>query len=81
MVVFRAVIRLRGGTAPAASPDVVRDVAQAASFDGEPFLRALRHSRGEASLKADEAKLVIGGYLRGMEALVSYLDRFHPQTS
>jgi len=36
----------------------------------------VRHVRGERALAPAEAAEVLGGYLEGMERLVTHLDRF-----
>ena len=41
-----------------------------------PFVRVIKHVRGETTLKAADATATLGGYLRGMEQLVSHLDKY-----
>ncbi|HEX4683440.1 MAG TPA: nucleotidyltransferase domain-containing protein [Gemmatimonadaceae bacterium] len=76
MIIFRSVVRLHGGVAPTDNVALVGDVAGRAGFDAEPFARVVRHVRGEATLKPADVAPVLAGYLRGMEQLVAYLDRY-----
>jgi len=76
MIIFRAFLRLHGGTPPKDNIALSDEVAKRAGFDATAFNRVVRHVRGEAPLKSAEAGDVLGGYLRGMEQLVSYLDRY-----
>ena len=76
MVIFRAVIRLHGDTPSTDNVAVSEAVARLAGFDASPFERVVRHVRGEQRIAPDDAGTVLGGYLRGMEALVEHLDRF-----
>lgn len=78
MIIFRAFIRLQGGTAPKDNVALSQEVASLAGFDGEPFKRVIRHVRGEESIKPGDATAVLGGYLRGMEQLVGFVDRYQP---
>jgi hypothetical protein len=52
-----------------------------AAFDGDPFKRVIRHVRGEESIKPGDAGVILSGYLRGMEQLVGYLDRYQPPSA
>jgi hypothetical protein len=76
MIIFRAFIRLQGAKPAVDNVTLTQDVAGRAGFDAAPFLSVVRHVRGEAPLKPADASSVLGGYLRGMEQLVSYLDRY-----
>lgn len=76
MIVFRAVLRMHGEKPPKDNIALSEATARVAAFDATPFARVVRHVRGEATLKGDDVRHVLGGYLRGMEALVSYLDRY-----
>jgi predicted nucleotidyltransferase len=80
MIILRAFIRLQGAVPPKDNVAMAQEAAALASFDAAPFVRVVRHVRGEAPLKASDAGDVIGGYLRGMEQLVNYLDRYQPAT-
>ncbi|HVA57137.1 MAG TPA: hypothetical protein VNF92_04555 [Gemmatimonadaceae bacterium] len=79
MVVFRAVERLRGQTPSRDNVELSRAVASAAGVDPEVFVRVVRHVRGEQKLAAADAPSVLDGYLRGVEAVVHYLDGFSAQ--
>jgi hypothetical protein len=76
MVVFRAVLRLRGERPPTDNIALVNAVASAAGLDASPFTRVIAHKRGEAPLRGDEVGPVLAGTLAGMQALVAYLDQF-----
>jgi hypothetical protein len=77
-VIFRAVLRLHGERPPADNIALSTAVASRAGFEAEPFERVVRHVRGERVLKSNDASAVLPGYLRGMEQLVSHLDRYQP---
>ena len=76
MVIFRALLRLRGEKPPADNVGLSEQVAKLAAVDAAPFARVLRHKRGEAKLKPADAAGVLTGYLAGMEGVVRYLDQF-----
>lgn len=76
MVVFRGVARLHGKVPPQDYTALSADVATLAGFDAAPMQRAVEHVRGTNKLRRDEAGAVLAGYMAGMEALKSYLDRF-----
>ena len=76
MIIFRAFVRLHGGTTPKDNVALVGEVARFAGLDGSPFVRVIKHVRGESTLKATEATATMGGYLRGMEQLVAHLDQY-----
>ncbi|MDE3053747.1 MAG: nucleotidyltransferase domain-containing protein [Gemmatimonadota bacterium] len=76
MVMFRAVERLRGVTPSRDNAELSRSVAAAAHIDAEPFLRVVRHVRGESRLAPGDAPGVLDGYLHGMEGVVRWLDGF-----
>ena len=78
MIILRAFVRLQGKTAPKDNLALVDEASRFAGFDGAPFTRVVRHVRGEGEIKSAEAGEVLSGYLRGMEGLVGYLDRFQP---
>jgi hypothetical protein len=78
MIIFRAFLRLQGAAAPKDNVSLVQEVARTAAFDPEPFKRVVRHVRGEQTMAASDAGSVLSGYLRGMEQLVAYLDRYQP---
>jgi hypothetical protein len=76
MIVLRSFVRLLGTSAPKDNVELVQHAAKAASFDPDPFVRVVRHVRGEAALKSGEAPEVLAGYLRGMSQLVAFIDRY-----
>ena len=76
MVIFRAVLRLRGEVPPLDNVKVVEQVAAGAGLDSAPFERIVRHKRGEVTLRPADAGAVLAAYLEGMQRLVKYLDQF-----
>jgi hypothetical protein len=80
LVIFRAVLRLHGVTPERDATRVIQEVATHCAFDPAPFLSVAALVRGTA-LSNGEAETVLAGYLRGMDLLVEYLDRFTPPTA
>jgi hypothetical protein len=78
MVLFRAIIRLHGQTPPADTVELCREVGRLAGFDPEPFSRVVRHVRGEAKVKPGDAGSLLTEYVRGVQQLVTHLDRYTP---
>lgn len=76
MVIFRAVLRLRGEPAPLDNAALIQRVSGAAGIDGTAFEDVARHKRGERALKPADAGRVLAAYLDGMQRLVKYLDQF-----
>lgn len=76
MVIFRAVVRLHGAAPPTDNEALSRDLAGRAGFASEPFVRVVRHVRGDEKIARSDAGSVLEGYLSGMERLVAHLDRF-----
>jgi hypothetical protein len=76
MVLFRAVLRLHGERPGADNVGLAERVGSLAGFDAAPFVRAVRHVRGETRLAADAAGSTLAGYLAGVERLVAYLDQY-----
>ena len=76
MIIFRAFVRLHGETPPTDNAALVDVVARRVQLDASPFVRVIKHVRGESTLKATDATATLGAYLRGMEQLVAYLDRY-----
>jgi hypothetical protein len=76
MVIFRALLRLKGDVPPADNVALATQVASLARTEAEPFVRVLRHKRGEQRIKGAEAQAVLSGYLSGMQSVVRYLDQF-----
>lgn len=81
MILFRAFLRLHGEKPPTDNAVLAEAVGRRAGFDAAPFVRVIRHVRGETPLKVAEAHAVLEGYLQGTEQLVSYLDTHEPSTS
>ena len=81
MIIFRAMLRLHGDTPAKDNIQVAEAVARRIGFDAAPFDRVVRHVRGEKPLATSEVSTVLGGYLRGMEQLVSHLDQYEPDGS
>jgi len=80
MVIFRAVERLNEAVPPTDYERLSHDVARRAGFDAEPFVRVVRHVRGTEKIGSSDASTVLAGYLGGMTELVSYLDRYEPES-
>jgi hypothetical protein len=76
MIIFRAFVRMHAEKPPTDNVALVEAVARHVKLDAAPFVRVIKHVRGENTLKSTEAPATLGGYLRGMEQLVSYLDRY-----
>lgn len=78
MVIFRAMLRLHGEKPPTDNVALATSVARHAGFNADPFAQVVRHVRGEQPIKAADVGPILSGYLRGMEQLVEYLDRYQP---
>jgi hypothetical protein len=76
MVVFRAVVRLHGGSPPADYEALAALVGREAGFDAAPFVRVVRHVRGSERVPPEAAESVLASYLDALGALVAYVDRF-----
>ena len=76
LVVFRALLRLHGDRPPTGHEALVAEASRLGAFDGEPFLRVVRHVRGEDRLKGAATGETLSRYLAAMEELVHHLDRF-----
>jgi predicted nucleotidyltransferase len=76
MVVFRAVLRLRGETPPTDNVELSQKVAAAAGMDASPFMQVIWHKRGEPKIASEEIPRVLEAYLAGVQKLVRYLDQF-----
>ena len=74
MVIFRGVARLSGETPPQDYEALAKMVAARAGLSADPFVKVVRHVRGEEKLPRESAVTVLEGYLAGMEKLVAYLD-------
>ena len=80
LVIFRAVLRVHGVKPERDATRVIQDVATRCGFDPAPFTAVSALVRGTA-LPKGEAERVLAGYVRGMDILVEYLDRFTPPTA
>jgi len=80
MVIFRALVRLHATSPSTDNVALSEAAARIAGFEAQPFARVVRHVRGEAKIPGADVTPVLGGYLRGMEQLVSYLDRYQPSS-
>jgi hypothetical protein len=78
MVLFRAVLRLHGERPSGGNTAVAERVGQLAGFDAAPFVRAVRHAKGEQAIESAAAGEALSGYLEGVERLNQHLDRFTP---
>lgn len=74
MVIFRAIARLNGESAPQDYEALATAVATKAGFSADPFVRVVRHVRGGEKLRGEDTVSILEGYLAGMERLVAYLD-------
>jgi hypothetical protein len=78
MVLFRATMRLHGQTPPADTVELCREVGRLVGFDPEPFVRVVRHARRDEKLKPGDARPLLTEYVRGVQQLVSHIDRYTP---
>jgi hypothetical protein len=76
MVLFRAVLRLHGERPGTDNVALSERVATLAGFDAAPFVRAVRHVRGESKFAGNETRDVMTGYVAGIERLEQYLDAY-----
>jgi len=75
LVIFRSVLRLHGERPARDAAEVIAHVGSTCGFDVQPFAAVHRFVRGGV-IADGEVATVLAGYLRGAEALVTYLDRF-----
>lgn len=80
MVLFRAVLRLCGERPGTDNIELSQRVGALAGFDAAPFVRAVRHVRGEEKLSGDAAREVLAGYMAGIRGLQHYLDAYSATT-
>jgi hypothetical protein len=78
MVLFRALLRLTGAVPAHDNVQVSEQAASIAKISATPFVRVLRHKRGEQKLSSAEIPPLLGEYLTGMEGVVRYLDHYAP---
>lgn len=74
MVIFRGVLRVRGDAAPQDYEALANLIAARAGLAADPFIKVIRHVRGEEKLPREQAVSILDGYLAGMERLVAYID-------
>ena len=78
MVLVRATMRLHGQTPPTDTVELCRQIGQLAELNPEPFIQVVRHARGEGKLKPADARSLLADYVRGVQQLVSHIDRYTP---
>ena len=76
MVVFRALLRLRGEEPPRDYVELSKKVAAAAGMDAGPFVQVVWHKRGETPIRSQDVPQVLAGYLSGIQQLKQYLDQY-----
>ena len=76
MVIFRALLRLKGETPPTDNLEVAQRIAALVELDAAPFVRVAWHHRGQTPIRPQEVASILTGYLTGMQLVVRYLDRF-----
>lgn len=74
MAIFRALLRLNRATPARDNAELAQQVASTAGLDAAPFVRVVRHKRGEAPIRAGDAPAILSAYLAGMQRLVSHLN-------
>lgn len=77
LTVFRAVLRLHGEAPPADREALAQAVGARAGFDPAPFVRAIRHVRGDVRVAPEAAADVLAGFLAGMERLSAHVDQLN----
>lgn len=75
---FRAVVRLQGEAPPRDDAAAVERTGAIARFDASPFVRVVRHVRGEQMLQPGEIRATLAGYLTGLERVIAFLDQWRP---
>jgi hypothetical protein len=76
MVLFRATLRLHGQAPPTDTVELCRELGRVAEIDPEPFIRVVRHVRGDEKLKPVDARPLLTQYVRGVQQLVAHLDAY-----
>lgn len=76
MVVFRALMRLRGEAPPRDYVELCQRVASATAVDTTSIVKVVWHKRGDTPISAADAPSVLAAYLSAMQQLVHYLDRY-----
>jgi hypothetical protein len=78
MVLFRATMRLHGETPPVDTVELCRQIGRLAGLDPEPFIRVVRHARGDDKVRPGDAGRLLTEYVRGVQRLVAHIDRYTP---
>ena len=78
LALFRAVVRLHREAAPRDDAAAVERTGVLAGFDASPFVRVVRHVRGEQMLQPGEIRGTLAGYLLALERLIAFLDQWRP---
>jgi hypothetical protein len=76
LVLFRATVRLHGEAPAADAVELCRQVGALAALDPAPFARVVRHARGEEKVKPGDARSLLTDYVRGVQTLVTHIDRY-----
>lgn len=76
MVLFRAAVRLHGHRPPFSNEELCQRVAELCGLDASPFVRVVRHKRGDARLSATDAPALLDRYLAETERLKAHIDQF-----
>jgi hypothetical protein len=79
MVLFRATLRLHGERPPENSEAVCARVGVLCGVDTSPFVRMVRHVRGDAPVSANDAPALLDRYLAETGKLKAHLDQYAPQ--
>jgi hypothetical protein len=69
------VLRYHGETPPTDYEALSRQLAARTGVDAEPFVRVVRHVRGQEKLTEETVTPVLAGYLAGAQRLAHYLDQ------
>ena len=75
MVLFRAAVRLHGEVPPTDTVELCHHAARLTGIESEPFIRVVRHVRGDEKLRGADAGRVLAEYVRGVQQLVAHIDR------
>lgn len=76
MVLFRATVRLHGQRPPFTNEELCQRMAELCGLDATPFVRVVRHKRGDARLGAPDAAALLDRYLAETGKLKAHIDQF-----
>jgi hypothetical protein len=76
MVLFRATARLHGERPPFTNEALCQRMAELCGLDATPFVRVVRHKRGDARLGAADAAALLDRYLAETGKLKAHIDQF-----